>query len=442
MKKFSSMWLKRGGSMLDPRVWYEFISLMRGEFRNLCRDSILDTPELMEMIEKKEKVDAVIILTSCGAFLAHVFDAPIIQFSPNGPMSIVYDPGLGNPINPFVQPNIGAPFMEPMTFTQRLLNIFLEIMFKSYTWYVDSIQIESIREHFGNEVPNFDTIFREKRAFLIANSHFITQGSWPLYKNVAEVGGIHCKPGQKLPSDLQAYMDAHPEGVVYISFGSAIKPSEMTEENKKVFREAFKEMKDIPFIWKWDDDDLTGIPDNVFVQKWLPQNDLLAHPNLKVFVTHGGLLSTQEALFHGVPLVGVPINGDQIVNLKRAEKHGYAIPLNLKTMKKEDLITAIHKAKTDSSIQTSIQKMNDLFTEDKDTNPPKLKGVRAVEYVIKHKGADFLKPMETMDLPWYQVLGFDILAFVILIISIGVTITFKIFCCLLNRCFYKKTKQD
>ena len=155
--------------MLDPRVWYDFFKLMGGEFRNLCRDSILETPELMEMIEQQEKVDAVIILTTCGAFVAHVFDAPIIQFSPNGPMSIVYEPGLGNPINPLVQPNLGAPFIEPMTFTQRLSNIFLEIIFKLYTWYVDSIQIESIRERFGEDIPDFDTILREKRAFLIAN---------------------------------------------------------------------------------------------------------------------------------------------------------------------------------------------------------------------------------------------------------------------------------
>merc|ERR1712165_339388 len=150
-------------------------------------------------------------------------------------------------------------------------------------------------------------------------------------------------------------MDAHPEGVVYVSFGSALKPSQMTNGQKNVFRQGFRELKNIPIIWKWDDEDSTEIPENVLVKKWLPQNDLLAHPNLKVFVTHGGLLSTQEALTHAVPLVGVPINGDQMANMMRAERHGYAI----------------HKARTDKSIQDSIQKMHELFTEDKE-NPPRL----------------------------------------------------------------------
>ena len=49
----------------------------------------------------------------------------------------------------------------------------------------------------------------------------------------------------------------------------------------------------------------------MLIKTSLPQNDMLAHPNLKVFVTHGGLLSTQKALFHKVPLVGMPISNDQ-----------------------------------------------------------------------------------------------------------------------------------
>ena len=53
------------------------------------------------------------------------------------------------------------------------------------------------------------------------------------------------------------------------------------------------------------------------VSKWLPQNDLLAHPNLRVFVTHGGLLSLQEAIYHKTPLVGVPLVNDQKPNLVR-----------------------------------------------------------------------------------------------------------------------------
>merc|ERR1719322_1314480 len=219
-------------------------------------------------------------------------------------------------------------------------------------------------------------------------------------------------------------MDSHPEGVVLVSFGSTLSASQMSPEQQLMFQEAFRDLA-LPVIWKWDGKDLSGMPDNVFISNWLPQNDLLAHPNLKVFVTHGGLGSTQEALTHAVPLVGVPINGDQMANMMRAERHGYAIPLSLTTMSKDDLVSAIHKARTDKSIQDSIQKMHELFTEDKE-NPPKLRAVRAVEYVIKHKSAVFLKPTAVMSTPWYQRYGYDILFFVIVVMSIISVITFKL----------------
>ena len=46
----------------------------------------------------------------------------------------------------------------------------------------------------------------------------------------------------------------------------------------------------MPILWKWDEDNIADLPKNVMTQKWVPQQDILAHPNLKLFVTHGGLL--------------------------------------------------------------------------------------------------------------------------------------------------------
>ena len=38
----------------------------------------------------------------------------------------------------------------------------------------------------------------------------------------------------------------------------------------------------IPVIWKWDTGVTADVPKNVLIKDWLPQQDLLAHPNLKV----------------------------------------------------------------------------------------------------------------------------------------------------------------
>lgn len=61
---------------------------------------------------------------------------------------------------------------------------------------------------------------------------------------------------------------------------------------------------------------------DVLIQSWVPQQSVLAHPNVKLFVTHGGLLSTMESIYHGKPVIGIPIFGDQYLNMKAASSNG------------------------------------------------------------------------------------------------------------------------
>ena len=46
-------------------------------------------------------------------------------------------------------------------------------------------------------------------------------------------------------------------------------------------------------------------PANVMLSKWLPQQDILGHPKLRLFVSHGGQSSCQESLCHQKPMVSV-----------------------------------------------------------------------------------------------------------------------------------------
>jgi len=65
---------------------------------------------------------------------------------------------------------------------------------------------------------------------------------------------------------------------------------------------------------------------------------------VKVFITHGGLLGAQEAAFHGKTLVGIPVFGDQRLNMRRAQLGGYAVLLDLKNVTKESLLWALSEA--------------------------------------------------------------------------------------------------
>jgi glucuronosyltransferase len=69
----------------------------------------------------------------------------------------------------------------------------------------------------------------------------------------------------------------------------------------------------------------------------------VAHPNIRLFITHGGLLSTQEAIDRGVPLLGIPIFGDQGLNMNRAVTAGYGLMIQFNNVTMESLLWGIRE---------------------------------------------------------------------------------------------------
>ena len=222
-------------------------------------------------------------------------------------------------------------------------------------------------------------------------------------------------------------MDTHSKGVVLVSFGSSLSPSKMSPRYQQMFRKAFQRL-DMSIIWKWDDDDVRSMPGNVLVKKWLPQNDLLAHPNLRVFVTHGGLLSLQEALYHSVPLVGIPLGADQDLNMIRARRNGYALTLDFDTLTEDLIVEAIQKAYRDEAMHSNMKKMHKIFVDNGLTNlSPIERAANAVDFALKSVASNYTKPAkELLQTPLYVYHGYDVLAFTFTILLILISIALKL----------------
>ena len=59
-------------------------------------------------------------------------------------------------------------------------------------------------------------------------------------------------------------------------------------------------------------------------------------------------MSNQEAVYHGVVLLGLPVFGDQPLNMKKAEKDGYAIQLEWSTLTEDLFYDTIQRILNDS----------------------------------------------------------------------------------------------
>lgn len=113
----------------------------------------------------------------------------------------------------------------------------------------------------------------------------------------------------------------------------------MSADKCETFNKVFASLKQ-KVIWKFEDD-IPNLPSNVMISKWFPQNDILAHPNVRLFISHGGALGTHEAIYHGLPILGMPFFGDQRRNIEAYVQSGWALRLDYANVTEQSLRWAL-----------------------------------------------------------------------------------------------------
>ncbi|PSN34564.1 hypothetical protein C0J52_18330 [Blattella germanica] len=68
-----------------------------------------------------------------------------------------------------------------------------------------------------------------------------------------------------------------------------------------------------------------------------------AHPNVRLFISQCGLQSFQEAVFHAVPVLGIPFIADQKFNAKKIQDSGIGVKLSFVDVTKESLTQSINE---------------------------------------------------------------------------------------------------
>jgi MGT family glycosyltransferase len=91
-----------------------------------------------------------------------------------------------------------------------------------------------------------------------------------------------------------------------------------------------------------DLDALRPTPENVRVERWVPQRDVL--PHAAVMVCHGGSGSTLGAIAAGVPLVVTPLFADQPENARRVAELGAGLSVPPNPAAVEESVAAMSDA--------------------------------------------------------------------------------------------------
>merc|ERR1719259_1155527 len=316
----------------------EMFNTFKKIFPLIARD-LYDVPEVKDLYERRNEFDVFII--------DQMFNEVTLPFSYGRPLVTIststLDPAnsamMGNFQNPAYVANLLETYPRPFSFFHRIKNLFLSVAVP-LSWKAavrETAQLE-ISKRFP-ELPSLADMEREQNLNLI-NGHWSFGQVVPLLPNQVEVGGMHLRPGKPLPKELEEFMSGSTP-VIYFSLGSVAKSRDISSERKKALLGAFAQLP-YKILWKYEDTFL-DLPKNVLVKKWMPQQDVLAHPNVAVFITHCGLLGTQEALYHGVPMLGLPIFGDQPKNADVMFYEGYGRYLKWGELTSEAVVTMVHE---------------------------------------------------------------------------------------------------
>ncbi|XP_018024139.1 UDP-glucosyltransferase 2 isoform X2 [Hyalella azteca] len=419
----------------ENRGWWAGFSMM-AKVPGMCTEALSRKNVRDIKIEEYDLVFISLFVNDCFFGLLDNTEVPVISMSPNTLVTTFHDI-VGNVDFPSFVPMMTLPMKHPMTFTQRLLNTLANLFSYALTKFYYHPSIEKACKDAGlcpRDMRSIQDIAAKSAFVFINNVQALETPVRPYVPAVIHAGGLNCRPAQPLPEDLASWIEGSGDaGTIYFSLGSIVKPKDMPENFREVFVKVFATLPQ-RVIWKWDEASMPGLPPNVKLAKWLPQQDILGHPKVHLFITHGGLFSTLEAIYHAVPILGFPVFADQGSNMIKSTADGIAETIEWDDLTEELLNNTVQKMLTDLKYQKTVNHRSQLMRDQ--PMSPRDVVVYWTEYAIRHKGAPHLQsPVKGM--AWYQIYNVDVWLSLIVISIACLYLDIKIIIALVRRCCYR-----
>uniref|UniRef100_A0A8C5LSX3 2-hydroxyacylsphingosine 1-beta-galactosyltransferase n=2 Tax=Leptobrachium leishanense TaxID=445787 RepID=A0A8C5LSX3_9ANUR len=374
-------------------------------------DVTVGNHELMQRL-KQEHYDLVLVDPNemCGFVIANILGVKYAVFS----TGLWYPAEVGAPAPLAYVPDFNSLLTDRMNLLDRIKNTIVYLV-----------------SRFGVNflvLPKYERIMRKYKVLETKSMYDLVQGTslWmlctdvalefprPTLPNVVYVGGILTKPVNPLPQDLQKWVDSVDEnGFVLVSFGAGVKF--LSEDIALKLAGALAKLPQ-KVIWRFSGSKPRNLGNNTKLVEWLPQNDLLGNPKIKTFLSHGGLNGIYEAMYHGVPVVGIPLFGDHYDTMTRVQAKGMGILLEWKKMTEDNLYKALTQVINDESYRHQALWLSNIHKDQ--PGHPVSRAAYWIDYLLRHNGADHLRAA-VYDISLYQYFLLDGILLILLSIIIA-----------------------
>ncbi|KAK5645029.1 hypothetical protein RI129_006329 [Pyrocoelia pectoralis] len=395
-------------------------------------ETVLKDKNLQRLLRSNQHFDLVIMEQLGNDALKGIcyhYNAICIVLSTMGPTWLTNEQ-MRNPSNPAFMPDMLVNYPPTMNFYERFHNAYAQYLRQVYFFTYTINQHNKLLQTYFPGAPHILEIVYNVSLVLL-NSHYSISNPASNLPNVIEIGGFHLDEPKTLPLNLETFLNEAEHGAIYFSMGSILHIQDM--ETAK-FEAIIKQLGQLPqkVLWKVDNTTLPELPSNIMVVNWAPQLDVLAHPNIRLFITHGGLLSITEAVSCGVPILGISVFADQGYNSAFAEVSGFGIAVPYGILNEENFGQALDRLLNNSTYMENAKQRANVFRDQ--PMKPLDRAMFWIEYVIRHKGAPHLRSA-ALNLTWYQYLLFDVFFVLFLFIVVIGFIFMKMYTCLYRKLF-------
>nr|XP_055062038.1 UDP-glucuronosyltransferase 2C1-like [Misgurnus anguillicaudatus] len=412
---------------LEIGLWQGFLEMNKAECDLIV--NMLEDQQLMQSL-KESKYDLMLTDPAMfgGVILGHYLKLPIVY----NVRWAVYSEGHFA-IAPSPLSYVPSPIIElsdRMSFFERVKNILMYTISETQVALMIAPYYNKISERFIGPGTSYFTLIQGADLWL-HRVDFIFEFPRPTMPNIVYMGGFQCKPSKPLPQDLEDFVQSSGDhGVIVMSLGTLI--GQLPDDVAEAIAEAFAELPQ-KIIWRYKGRKPSALGNNTLIMDWMPQNDLLGHPKTRVFVAHGGTNGIQEAIYHGVPIIGFGLIFDQPNNLSKMRVKGVAKTVDFATVDKDSFLETVKEVLYNPSYRENMQRLSRLHRDV--PVKPLDSAIFWIEFVMRHKGAAHLRT-ESYKMPWYSYHSVDVMLFLLSAVSLIMLTTYvliRYLCCRICR---------
>ncbi|KAI6221683.1 UDP-glucuronosyltransferase [Aphelenchoides besseyi] len=402
-------------------VGAQLFAALGDEFQLACEDQLKDEKLIKTLRNENFDLGLTESFDMCGFALFHkagirkynlVFSFPItseLEFF-----------GISFPRS-FVPAMFVSSTTEKMSMWERVTNIASHYIYK---YYVIGSHLGQTARAFPSDMPDYQEVLaRSQYVFVNVDEHF--DFPIPLSSKIVYIGGLNMRDTQKAENELSPEIkDAcgnSRRGCVLISFGTIASSYAMDMKRKQAFVDAIRQFPDVTFIWKYEKTPDFDLPSNVLILPWVPQTQLLSNSRLLAMISHCGLNSVMQLAYKGVPVVCIPLFGDQTRNAAMVESRGVGVKLDKFVLNADIIVSALRKVLDDPSYRKQAQELSSMMLNKPFSQEEKL--VRFTEHAARYDIGTNLD-MYGRHLNWFTYNNYDILFLFLSLISTFVFVVF------------------